>query len=143
MTTLIMDSSAISCKKRNIYFEWMRYFVQIWFHIDTKMMRNLVQKKVISCKNSKLLHKRICCFEETIGTREGVQSIHEPPSWPTEPPDSQKGLLANSYPNKIVSEPHAASDRLPNYVYTSSNSISNIWLLHPPKDFFGKISTCS
>ena len=36
------------------------------FRINTKMMRNFVQKKLISCKNAKLLRKRIFCFVETL-----------------------------------------------------------------------------
>ena len=30
--------------RKFIYFEWMRNFVQNWFRIDTKMMRNFAQK---------------------------------------------------------------------------------------------------
>ena len=35
---------------KNIYFEWLRNFVQTWFRIDKKMMRNFVQ-------NAKLMRK--------------------------------------------------------------------------------------
>ena len=36
----------------------MRNFVQNLFRIDTKIMRNFVQNKVISCKTTELLRKR-------------------------------------------------------------------------------------
>ena len=44
----------------------MHNFLQNWIHIDTKMMRNIVQKKVISCKIMQLLRKRIDCFVESL-----------------------------------------------------------------------------
>ena len=51
--------SAISCQK-NVYFEKMRNFVQTWFLIDTKMMRNLVQKKhFVLISETKLIWKKI------------------------------------------------------------------------------------
>ena len=40
---LLSSFFAMSCKE-NMYFEWMRFFEQTWFSIDTKMMRNFEQK---------------------------------------------------------------------------------------------------
>ena len=51
----------------------MRNFVQNWFRIDTKMIRNFVQKKSFRKKNAKLLRKRICCFVETLSS---IQKSH-------------------------------------------------------------------
>ena len=51
-------SCAKPCKNYDFYFVLIRNFVQTWFRIDTKMMRNFVQK----CK---LFRKRIYCFIET------------------------------------------------------------------------------
>ena len=46
-------------KIKNIYFEWMRNFVQAWFRIDAKMMRNFVQKMSFRAK------MRNCCARES------------------------------------------------------------------------------
>ena len=42
----------------------MRNFVQNWFRIDTNMMQkmNFLKKKIISCKTTQLLRKRIDCL---------------------------------------------------------------------------------
>ena len=46
--------------KKIIQFEWIRNFVQNWFCINTKMMRNFMQKSHL------MLRKRIDCFMETL-----------------------------------------------------------------------------
>ena len=56
--TFIMYLSAILWEKN--LFEWMRNFVQTWFHFDAQMMQNFAQKKLFRAKT------RNCCPRESI-----------------------------------------------------------------------------
>ena len=80
---LIFVSCAKSCKNYDFYYVFIRNFVQIKIFfskecaISCKPGFVLKRKKVISCKNSKLLRKRIYCFVETLCVTEHTTQLRQ------------------------------------------------------------------
>ena len=65
-------------RTKNIYFKLMRNFAQNWFHIDTKMMQNCVQKNSFVKKPETVSHKNLLFRRNP---REGKHPIALPPSF--------------------------------------------------------------
>ena len=145
MTTLIMDSSAISCKKE--------IFISNECAISCKSGFILIRKWCeIWCKKSHFVQKLETVAQENLLFRGNYRDegggakhtwapqadlrsllIRRRASWPTP-------IQIKSFPSLMLRLTGSLTMSIrPAIRYP----ITNIWLLHPPKDFFGKISTCS